>query len=143
MNRMQATEQFRKAVQKFAAGLSDEEALEIATVYPVYAIGVAYKVDDLITYGENSVGDPQLYRVVQAHTSQLEWTPDTTPSLYTPIGLDDSGYPIWSQPGGAYDAYMKGDIVNYNGMLYESLIDGNTWSPDAYPAGWKVYEDEN
>lgn len=143
MNRMQAAEQFRKAVRKFAAGLSDEEALEIATVYPVYAVGVAYKVDDLITYGENSVGDPQLYRVVQAHTSQLEWTPDTTPSLYTPIGLDDSGYPIWSQPTGAHDAYMKGDIVNYNGTLYESLIDGNTWSPDAYPAGWKVYEDEN
>ena len=68
--------------------------MEIATVYPAYAVGVAYAVDDLITYGENSVGDPQLYRIVQAHTSQADWTPDATPALYTPIGLDDSGYPF-------------------------------------------------
>ena len=118
----------------FAKTLTDEEAMEIATVYPAYAVGVGYKADDLITYGENNVGDPQLYRVVQAHTSQADWMPDATPALYTPIGLDDSGHPIWSQPTGAHDAYNTGDIVNYNGKLYKSLIDGNTWSPDAYPA---------
>ena len=33
MDRMQAAEQFRKALQLFAAGLSDEQAMEIATVY--------------------------------------------------------------------------------------------------------------
>mgnify|MGYP000792956840 CR=1 FL=1 len=48
-------------------------------------------------------------------------------------------YPDWVQPSGAHDAYNTGDIVNYNGTLYISLIDGNTWSPDAYPAGWQVY----
>lgn len=103
MNRVQAAEQLRKVIQMFAATLTDEQAIEIATVYPAYAAGVAYKVDDLITYGENNVGDPQLYRVVQAHTSQLDWPPDGTPALYTPIGLDDSGYPIWSP-----DAYPAG-----------------------------------
>lgn len=64
MNRVQAAEQLRKTIQMFAATLTDEQAMEIATVYPAYAAGVAYKVDDLITYGENNVGDPQLYRVV-------------------------------------------------------------------------------
>ena len=139
MNRMQAAEQLRKVIQMFAKTLTDEQAIEISTVYPAYAVGVAYKVDDLITYGENNVGDPQLYRVVQAHTSQLDWPPSSTPSLYTPIGLDDSGYPIWTQPTGAHDAYNTGDIVNYNGTLYISTIDGNVWSPDAYPAGWEEY----
>jgi hypothetical protein len=62
---------------------------------------------------------------------------DATPSLYEAIGLDDSGYPIWSQPTGAHDAYNKGDIVDYNGILYESVIDGNTYSPETYPTGWK------
>lgn len=49
-------------------------------------------------------------------------------------------YPDWVQPSGAHDAYHTGDIVNYNGTLYISLIDGNVWSPDAYPQGWQVYE---
>lgn len=52
-------------------------------------------------------------------------------------GDEQQGYPVWTQPTGAHDAYNKGDIVNYNGTLYESLIDGNTYSPEAYPAGWK------
>ena len=45
--------------------------------------------------------------------------------------------PDWVQPTGAHDAYQKGDKVRYNGNVYESLIDGNVWSPDAYPAGWQ------
>ena len=139
IDRMQAAEQFRKALQMFANTLTDEQAMEIALVYDSYKVGVSYRVDDLFTYGTNDVGDPQLYRVVQAHTSQADWVPDSTPSLYTPIGLDEEGYPVWSQPTGAHDAYNTGDIVNYNGTLYRSLIGGNTWSPDAYPAGWEVY----
>lgn len=140
MDKLQLAEQFRKALQMFAATLDDEKAMAVATVYDPWRVGVAYAVDDLFTYGTNSVGDPQLYRVVQAHTSQADWTPDVTPSLYTAIGLDDSGYPVWSQPTGAHDAYNNGDIVNYNGTLYRSLMDGNTYSPDAYPAGWEKVE---
>ena len=139
MNKKQAMEQFRKAVQLFAASLDDEKALEIATIYDPWKEGKAYAVGDFLTYGENSVGDPQLYKVVQAHTSQADWTPDATASLYDAIGLDDSGYPVWSQPTGAHDAYNTGDIVSYNGVLYKSIIDGNVWSPEAYPAGWEVY----
>lgn len=137
MNRLQAAEQLRKALQMFAQTLTDEEAMEVATVYPAYEVGKAYTVDVMFTYGKNSVGDPQLYRVVQNHTSQEDWTPDKTPSLYVPIGLDEEGYPIWSRPTGAHDAYNTGDIVDYNGVLYKSLIDGNTYSPDEYPTGWE------
>lgn len=140
MNRLQAAEQLRKALQIFAATLTDEQALEIATVYPAWQSGRAYSVGEVISYGTNSLGDPQLYKVVQAHTSQAEWTPDATPALYDAFGLDESGYPIWAQPSGAHDAYSAGDIVNYNGTLYQSTINGNVWSPDVYPAGWTVYE---
>ena len=140
MNKLQAAEQFRKALQMFAASLSDEKALEVATIYDAWQIGKAYTVGEFFTYGENSTGDPQLYKVVQAHTSQADWLPGGVPSLYEPIGLNDAGYPVWSQPSGAHDAYNAGDIVDYNGMLYKSLIDGNTYSPEAYPQGWEVYE---
>ena len=134
-----AAEQLRRAIQMLAATLPEEKALEIATVYPVWQVGIAYAVGDIISYGTNNAGDPQLYKVVQAHTSQADWTPDATASLYDAFGLNESGYPIWTQPSGAHDAYNTGDIVDYNGTLYKSLIDGNVWSPEAYPAGWEVY----
>lgn len=139
MDKIQAAEQFRRAMQMFAQSLTDDDAMEVATVFPEYVIGKTYKVNEMFTYGTNDVGDPQLYRVVQEHTSQADWTPDTTPALYTAIGLTEAGYPVWSQPTGAHDAYNTGDIVDYNGTLYKSLIDGNTYSPEAYPAGWELY----
>ena len=131
-------EQFRQALQMFAASLSEDKALEIATVYPNWSANKNYTTGDYLQYGENSVGDPQLYKVVQNHTSQENWLPSNTPSLYTALGLDDSGHPVWSQPTGAHDAYNKGDIVNYNGTLYRSLVDGNTWSPEVMPTNWEV-----
>ena len=140
MNRLQAAEQLRKALQIFAATLTDEQAMAVATVYPAWTVNTAYAVGDIISYGTNGVGDPQLYKVVQAHTSQAQWTPDAVPSLYDAFGLDESGYPLWAQPSGAHDAYNTGDIVNYNGTLYQSVIDGNVWSPDVYPAGWTGYQ---
>lgn len=140
MNRLQAAEQLRKALQLFAATLDETTALEVATVYPAWSAGKAYKTGEYITYGTNSVGDPQLYKVVKDHTSQADWLPGKEPSLYTAIGLTEEGYPIWSQPTGAHDAYNTGDIVEYNGKLYRSTIDGNIWAPDAYPAGWEAVE---
>ena len=139
MNRKQAAEQIRKALQMYATTLSDDKAMEVVAVFDPWAVDKAYAVGDFVTYGENGVGDPQLYKVVQDHTSQAAWTPDVTASLYDAIGLDENGHPVWSQPTGVHDAYNTGDIVNYNGALYQSLIDGNVYSPEAYPAGWEVY----
>lgn len=141
MNKLQMAEQFRKALQMFAASLDDEKAMEVATIYDPWEVGKHYFVGEFVLYGVNSVGDPQLYKVVQAHTAQTDWTPEATPALYTAIGLDDSGYPVWAQPTGAHDAYNAGDIVNYNGALYRSLIDGNVYSPVEYPAGWEIYKE--
>lgn len=45
--------------------------------------------------------------------------------------------PDWKEPTGAHDAYSKGGLATYKGAVYESLIDKNVWSPDAYPAGWQ------
>lgn len=52
----------------------------------------------------------------------------------TPEGED---YPEFVQPTGAHDAYSLGDRVRFAGKNYESLRDGNVWTPAAYPAGWK------
>lgn len=143
MNMNQAALEIRKALQYFANTLDVETQLdmilEIPSVFPAYAVGVKYKTKDLFSYGVNEVGDPQLYQVLQDHTSADEWTPDTATSLYKAVGVTEEGYAEWVQPLGASDAYNTGDIVSYNGVLYRSLIDGNTWAPDAYPAGWEEY----
>lgn len=143
MNMTQTALEMRTALQYFVASLDAETQLdlmlEIPSVYPGYAVGKAYKTKDVFSYGINAVGDPQLYQVLQDHTSAAEWTPDTAVSLYKAIGVTETGYPVWVQPLGATDAYNTGDIVSYNGALYISTIDGNVWAPDAYPAGWKEY----
>lgn len=141
MNKLQMCEQLRKALQMLAQSLTEEQAMEVATLYPAYKVGVAYKEGEFFTYGVNGVGDPQLYKVVQNHTSQEDWNPDKTQSLYVAIGLNSSGYPIWSRPTGAHDAYETGEIVEFEGRLYKSLINGNTYSPTEYPAGWETYEE--
>lgn len=144
MNKLQMAEQFRKALQMFAASLPDEQAMEVATVYDPWVVGKAYKGGDRFTYGVNGVGDPQLYRVNDGkdHTSQADWTPDAEHSLYTAIGLDDKGYPIWSQPTGAHDAYNTGDIVDRNGTLYISKINGNDTVPGTDDRWWEIYKEE-
>lgn len=143
MNMTQTALEMRTALQYFVASLDAETQLDlmlgIPSVYPAYAVGKAYKTKDVFSYGINAVGDPQLYQVLQDHTSAAEWTPDTAVSLYKAIGVTETGYPVWVQPLGATDAYNTGDIVSYNDALYISTIDGNVWSPEAYPAGWKAY----
>lgn len=121
-----------------AQNLTDEQALLVQDIYDVWAPGTEYTQNEFFTY------NGELYKVNQTHTSQSNWIPRTagTESLYTRVTLNESGYPIWKQPTGAHDAYNKGDIVEYNGELYISLIDGNAYSPDSYPDGWKKYIEE-
>ena len=51
--------------------------------------------------------------------------------------VEEGETPEWVQPTGAHDAYQTGDHVMFEGQEYVSLIDGNTWSPTAYPQGWE------
>ena len=142
-NKVQAALELRKALQFFLETLDtdtqSDKILEIPSVYPKYVVGKVYKVKEIFSYGENAVGDPQLYQVLQEHTSAAEWTPDTAASLYKKIGVTEEGYPEWVQPLGDSDAYNTEDIVSFNGTLYRSLIDGNVWSPAEYPSGWEEY----
>lgn len=140
MNRLQAAEQMRRALQMFAASLGEDDALIIASVYPEWdGNSKVYKTGEWVKYGEDSFGDARLYQVLQDHTSQPQWTPDAATSLYKRVGVSADGTPKWVQPVGATDAYSKGDIVEYNGKKYISTIDANVWAPDVY--GWEVYTD--
>lgn len=112
--------------------ISDEVAEKIPEVFPTWdSNGKEYKKDDRVQY--NSV----LYKVLQGHTSQSTWTPTDAPSLFAKVLTSTDGEPQeWEQPDST-NAYMKGDKVIFNGKVYESLVDNNVWSPEAYPDGWE------
>ena len=116
--------------------VDDVVALEISEFYDEWKPNQNYEVGRYLRYKE------VLYKVLQPHTSQDSWTPDTTASLYAKVLIDPTGetIPEWVQPDST-NAYMTGDKVRYNGVVYESTIDNNIWSPEAYPAGWKVIEE--
>ena len=119
----------RPYIEKAATSLTDEDALQAVELFPQWVVGHNYVVGERLQY--NGV----LYRVVQAHTSQADWTPDITPAMFVVVSLDE--WPEFVQPTGAHDAYKKGDKVTFEGKHYISLIDGNVYSPAAYPAGWQ------
>lgn len=127
---LNGAQKVRNAMDAAGAQLDDTAALDAMAIYPAWKIGAAYAVNDRRRYGVN------LYKCVQAHTSQADWTPDATPALWVKVSVDE--WPEWVQPTGAHDAYNTGDKVTYNGKRYVSLIDANVYSPDAYPAGWEA-----
>lgn len=126
------------SIQSMAVNLTDEQAISVSSLIPPFEIGKSYIRGELLSY------DGGIYRVAQAHTSQGQWKPGAgTESLYTKITLAVDSIPVWQQPTGAHDAYNTGDRVHYpdeSGPIYTSKIDGNTWSPDSYPAGWELAE---
>lgn len=119
----------RPYIEKAATNLTDEDALQVVKLFSQWAVEHTYVVGERLQYKN------VLYRVVQAHTSQADWTPDITPAMFAIVSLDE--WPEFVQPTGAHDAYKKGDKVTFNGKHYISLIDGNVYSPTAYPAGWQ------
>ena len=109
--------------------VTQEQLDSIATIYPPYRVGKPYKAGDIFVY-EN-----KLYRVNEGknHTSQADWIPSTTPSLYTKYTPAEV-IAEWIQPLGAQDAYVLGAKVTHNGSTWESIVADNVWEPGVY--GW-------
>ena len=124
----------RLAVKQARNITDDAEALEVKFLYKEFEaqLGRDLAVGEYIQYND------KLYKILQAHTVQLNWTPEDAPSLFAEVLTDPTGETIleWRQPDST-NAYMKGDKVIFEGKTYESLINNNVWSPAAYPAGWK------
>lgn len=111
------------------ASITDEQALSASYVYPKWKDNVSYIVNDRVLYND------VLYKVITAHTSQEDWTPDVASSLFAKILItNDNIIPEWEQPDST-NPYMIGDKVSYEGKTWESTIDNNVWAPTQY--GWK------
>lgn len=126
---LEKARRYRAIIEKaVSAGLDDETAIEAVTFFPAWKIITDYKVGDRIKYKD------KLYKVVQAHTSQADWTPDVTPSLFVEVSDPAIEWPDWKQPTGAHDAYNEGDKVSHNDKHWISSINANVYEPGVY--GW-------
>lgn len=119
----------KKLLQDKISAIPEEEVLEYRSLFKPYRIGESLQLDEKIYYPLND----KLYKVIQAHTTQLDWLPDQTPALYLEIA-PPGVIPDWKQPTGAHDAYQTGDKVKHNGSTWESNVNGNVWEPGVY--GW-------
>lgn len=116
----------RNLIEQLAITLDDETALTGVELFPMWEL-ISYSVGDRVQYNGT------LYKCVQAHTAQSDWTPDATPALWTVVTIEE--WPEWVQPVGAHDAYAKGSKVTHNGKKWISSYDANVWEPGVY--GWE------
>ncbi len=111
-----------KEINDSLTNIADEDATAMIALFEKWSPNKVYEVGQRLRYLN------KLYRVVQAHTSQEGWEPDKVPALFTEIAKPGE-IPEWRQPTGAQDAYNTGDLVRYNGQVWESTIDNNVWAP--------------
>lgn len=113
---------------------TDEQALVMWPLYPVWKTGIKYAKGTYVNYNNS------LYKVLQDHTSQSDSTPDKAVSLYVNVADPQDSYPPFKKPTGAHDAYNKGDGITFEEKHYRSKIDGNVYSPAESPDSWELVE---
>ena len=121
-------EKYRALMNKAANSLDDSDAAYAPMLFERWEEGVQYVVGARVCYGD------KLYKVLIAHTSQSDWTPDVSPSLFAEVLIPDpTVIPEWVQPSST-NPYMMGDKVRHNNKVWISIADYNVWEPGVY--GW-------
>lgn len=121
-------EKYRALMNKAANSLDDSDAAYAPMLFERWEEGVQYVVGVRVCYGD------KLYKVLIAHTSQSDWTPDVSPSLFAEVLIPDpTVIPEWVQPSST-NPYMIGDKVRHNNKVWISIADYNVWEPGVY--GW-------
>ena len=124
--------QVRKLLESNAESMSDEEILNYPDFVEKWKSGKSYSV------GKRLEHNGTIYKVLQDHTSQDDWTPDAAPSLFTKVLIPDASViPEWEQPDST-NPYMTGDKVTHNSKTWVSDVDNNVWDPGVY--GWTEVE---
>lgn len=118
---------------------------EIADPDPAVIVGrLAWVQDHALWYAGMAVAPPavvlhdgNLYRCLQAHTTQSDWSPDATPALWTRY-YTPGETPAWVQPTGGHDAWPLGAHVMHNGQEWVSDLPDNVWEPGVH--GWSLVD---
>ena len=117
----------RAEIEERAKELPDSTAFEVPYMFPAWKIK-DYQTGDRVQY------NGLLYKCLQSHTAQADWTPDIAVSLWVRVDDPSIEWPDWVQPVGAQDAYPQGAKVSHNDKHWISDVDNNVWEPGVY--GW-------
>lgn len=126
----------KKMLSTDVTTLTDEEALEVAALYPTWSSKLPKgeeQMGDSVVAGERLWDDGELWKVLQPHNVMPNWRPKDSSSLYVRVSIEE--WPEWVQPLGAQDAYPLGAHVSHNGGHWESEIPDNVQEPGVY--GWR------
>lgn len=102
---------FCKTIKAMTLTADDQTALAGIELYPKWAVGIAVAKDSRYQFND------KLYKCIQAHTTQADWTPNITPNLWTVIDVTHAGTiddPIPASAGMEYvygKYYIEGETV--------------------------------
>lgn len=123
----------RGTMDKAGEYLTDAQASTAVALYPRLR-----ENGTLIEAGTRINWNGQLKRAAADLWDREENNPDNAPELWEDIAYRE-GYrliPLVITAGLAFKLGERGWWTD--GLLYESLMDANVYTPAEYPAGWKV-----
>ena len=110
--------------------LTDEEALEIASLYPTWHSMIGKEV----ATGQRLWDDGKLWKVLQPHTVQENWRPEDSSSLYVEVTIEE--WPEIPEYISAESAWMAGQKGTWKGEHYICNMDNCVWNPEQLPSAW-------
>ena len=122
--------QLRELMKPYIVEVDDEVAVTVPALFD------PWEADIDVVAGERRFFGGFVWRCVQNHHTQADWTPDVTPALWVKVSLEE--WPEWVQPTGAHDAYAKDAKCSHGGNHWVSNVDNNVWEPGVY--GWTMQQ---
>jgi len=125
----------RTIVEAAAVSLDDRTASEAVSLFPrLKGDGAHIKAGMRVNFSG------VIKRAAVDLWDTEENNPDNAPALWEGIAYRQ-GFRIAPDDFTATNAAGKGERLWFGDTMYESLIDGNVYTPEAYPAGWKQVEE--
>lgn len=134
MNYLERARELRKVIEQAITSVDDETALAAVELSPSLTYSGA-----LIKSGTRINWNGKLYRAAVDLWDSVDNNPDNAANLWEEVVIS-SGYREIPETITVGLAFAKGECGWWHGVLYESLVENNVYTPAQYPANWKVKE---
>lgn len=112
MSYVSEARKLRPIIEQAMQSIDGNDALTAKMLYPEWAVGVAFPVGFKVQYGG------KLYRVITAHTTQADWTPDVSVSLFEVVNESHAGTLEDPIPYDGNMALENGKYYIQSGVIY-------------------------